>query len=437
MQENTRIRGPLFDEEGRMAIIDGMRYYKKTQDQNNMVRFFVELDEPVDPECLAYGAKKAFARIRILRMVVVSDGKCFYLKENHAEPAIHKNIPGRYTVGGEENNGYLTRIGYRENIITIDFFHGMSDGIGVIAFSRTLLHYYFLMKNGSALESTPGTLLMDTPESPEEYADCQLFVPDEEAVPQGQYVYERAFQLPEDREGPAHASKFYLLKADAAAFEEAMRRNGSSRSAMLAMLMNRAVVQCHPIGNEPVVAALAANARGAYGAEKTLQCCVSTIPVWYDRELDTLPAEEQFRTAKEMVRTGVKPENMIAAAQRNRKFNEALEARFSTLAEKQEFAKMVNKQGGVKYTYGISYIGEVDYGPGIREHVKAAYAVLCANTIPVIMEAAKCGDQYYICYCTQLKADPYVLKLIEQFQKQGIPCTCEQREDFEETLALF
>ena len=115
MQENTRIRGPLFDEEGRMAIIDGMRYYKKTQDQNNMVRFFVELDEAIDPECLAYGVKKAFARNRIFRMVVVSDGKCFYLKENHAEPVIHENTPGRYTVGGSHLIPLVTECAYGEH----------------------------------------------------------------------------------------------------------------------------------------------------------------------------------------------------------------------------------------------------------------------------------------------------------------------------------
>ncbi|MBQ9930811.1 MAG: hypothetical protein IJO79_00485 [Firmicutes bacterium] len=437
MQENTMIRGPLFDEEGRMAIIDGMRYYKKTQDQNNMVRFCVELDEAVDPECLAYGVRKALRRLRIFRLAVVSDEKRFFLKEHHGDPVIHENVPGRYTVGGEENSGYLNRVGFSGNQISIDFFHGITDGAGLSAFARTMLYYYYLKKNGAAPAADGRTLLEDTPEDPREYADCQLFVPEEEVQGDKRYEYAKAFQIPEERMTIPYASKCYLLKADAEAFERVMRKAGSSRSGMLAAFMNRVIDECHDIGDEPIVAALAADARKAYGAEKTLQCCVSTLPVWYDREIRELSFAEQLGAARKMIAEGAAPHNVVAAAQRTRKFNEALDTRFATLEEKKAFARQVNKQGGVKYTYGLSYVGEIQYDPGVQEHVKASYFMLCANTIPVIIEAAKCGALYYICYCTQLVEDPYVFRLQEKFLSEGIPCTCEQQADFEETLALF
>ena len=79
----------VFDAEGRMRILDGMRYYKKTEAQNNMPRFVVSMKEPVDRACLQRAAEKAMARYRMQRMVVVQDGARFYLKENKRRPIVH------------------------------------------------------------------------------------------------------------------------------------------------------------------------------------------------------------------------------------------------------------------------------------------------------------------------------------------------------------
>ena len=51
-----------FDEQGRMRILAGMRYYKKTEDENNMPRTTLLLKEEVDPACLEYAAQMTFPR---------------------------------------------------------------------------------------------------------------------------------------------------------------------------------------------------------------------------------------------------------------------------------------------------------------------------------------------------------------------------------------
>lgn len=52
-------------------------------------------------------------------------------------------------------------------------------------------------------------------------------------------------------------------------------------------------------------------------------------------------------------------------------------------------------------TNGISYVGELKLGGGIDAHVENCFTMLCANTMA------------------------------------GIPCTCEQKQDFIETIADF
>ena len=123
--------------------------------------------------------------------------------------------------------------------------------------------------------------------------------------------------------------------------------------------------------------------------------------------------------------------------QRNKAFNQKLEQDFETLSQKKQFAREVNKRGGIKYTYGLSYLGEIKYGNGIDENVAESYMMLCANTIPVILEIAKYRDIYHISYCSHIENDPYVFKLKDKFIKSGIHCQVEQKDNFAETLAMF
>lgn len=402
-----------------------------------MARCIIKLKDEVDKACLEYAAEIAMRRHRVFSFVVVSDEKRFYLKTNDKKPVVHFDDGSRYTVGTEENNGHLTRIGYNGNRISVEAFHGVSDGMGIIAFNKTLLYYYCLGKYGMTEPAPSDILLEETPVDPREYADSLLFIPQEEAFSDKKYEYAGAFQIPDSQMESEYECKYYEFQISAEEFESFMRKNSSSRSAVFAWFMNRAIAEQNDTKDEPIVAALAVNARKAYGAEKTTQCCVATIPLWYDREIGDLSIEDQLKATRQMIVDGTQTNNIIASAQRTKKFNETLEERFPTLEEKKAFARKINKEGGVKYTYGISYIGEMKYGSGIDEHVEKSYAVLCANTIPIILEIAKCGSYYHISYCTHLEDDPYVLRLRDMFRAEGIPCTCEQKENFAETYVLF
>ncbi len=427
----------LFDRQGKMRIVDGMRYYKKNDTQNNMVRCIIKLKDEVDKACLEYAAEIAMKRHRVFSFVVVSDEKRFYLKTNDKKPIVHFDDGSRYTVGTEENNGHLTRIGYNGNRLSVEFFHGVSDGMGVIAFIKTLLYYYCFKKYGITEPAPSDILLEETPVDPREYADSLLFIPKEEATAKNKYEYDRAFQIPDVQMKSEFECKYYEFQISAEELESFMRRNSSSRSAVFAWFMNRVIAEHNDTKDKPIVAALAVNARKAYGAENIEQCCVATIPLWYDKEIASLSIEEQLKATRQMIVDGTQTNNIVASAQRTKKFNETLEERFPSLEEKKAFARKINKEGGIKYTYGISYIGEMKYGKGIDEHVEKSYVLLCANTVPIILEIAKCDNLYHISYCTHLEDDPYVLRLRDMFRTEGISCWCRQKENFAETLAIF
>ena len=425
-----------FDSQGRMRILDGMRYYKKTNEQNNAPRLAIKLKEAVDEKCLEYAANIAMKRHKVFSMQVVGDEKRYYLELVNKKVAVQRDVEGERVVIGKNNNA-LTRIGYNEDEICIDFFHGISDGVGVLAFAKTLLFYYFKEKYGEEPEGCEGVILEDTPEDPREIADKLLFAEGEEVVFNRKYQYDKAYQIKDEQMASAIECKYYEMRINAAEFENFMRENSTSRAAMFSLFMNRVIAEHNGIFEEPVVAALAVNARPALGAEKTEQCCVETIPLWYDSAIHEMSLREQLIATREMLVEGMNADAIVASAQRTRKFNENMELKFDTLDEKREYAAMVNKAGGIKYTYGISYVGAVQYGNGIDKHVEKSYTKLCANTIPIIIEIVKCDEYYHISYCTHLEDDPYVMKLKNEYEKAGITCTVEQKSNYVEPLVIF
>lgn len=427
-----------FDAEGKMRILDGMRYYKKTETENNMPRMVVTLDEPVSVECLRYATELAFRRCRIFSFVVVQDDKFFYLKQNTATPVIHQYDGKQHTSGTEANHGYMTWIGYHDCTIIAEMFHGVSDGVGFMHFMRTLLYYYCEKKYGNVSpDDIPGIKLTDTPEDPREYADSLLFITQDETPETNQYKWESAFQFPETHMTEDNACQHYELRVDAKDFEEYIDRKSTSRAAAFAALMNLVIAKQHNIEEKPIVGAMAVNARKAYDAAQTMQCCVATIPMWYDRNNQAMSKDEYLKDTKQMIKEGMQTNHILAKAIGTKNFNRMLHEKYSTLQEKQEFCRQITQAGSNKYTYGISFVGDLSFGKGIDEHTTKVVTMLCANTAPVIIEIAKFKDTYYITYCTHLAEDPYVHELQALFESEGIKCVCEHKENYVETVVKF
>jgi len=430
----TFIHEPLFDDKGRMRILDGMRYYKKTKNENNMPRFVITMNDPVDEECLQYAAELAMKRCCVLRLVVAADEERFYLKQNHKKPVVHKEDGRQHTVCTQENNGHMTWIGYDGCDIIAEFFHGVCDGRGMLPFLQLLVRAYCCRKYQIADDILRAP---ETDEDPLKSMEGVRFIKQTEAQRLPGYTWKNALALEGRHIQAENACRYYELTVDAAPFENYMRQTGSSRSAVFASFMNHAVATKHCVEDEPVVAALAVDARRACEAEPTMQCCVSTIPIWLDRDVLALPMDEQLKKARQMIVDGTQTENILASVLGSKRFNERMEAQHPSLEAKKTYCRQMTKAGSGRYTYGISYVGEVSFGASADAHIRALRLMLCANTIPVIIEITKFKEKYHISYCTHFEDDAYLSAFGQMFTDADIPCECRYKGIFTETLADF
>ena len=71
----------------------------------------------------------------------------YYLEENNAPFKVEEEFPYflRY-ISRNENNGYLFRVLYKENRITLVVFHSLCDGTGALDVFKSLIYEYLLLK---------------------------------------------------------------------------------------------------------------------------------------------------------------------------------------------------------------------------------------------------------------------------------------------------
>ncbi len=71
----------------------------------------------------------------------------YYLEKNYKPFVVQKEIPNYLSYfDHDENNGYLFRIFYNENKITIVSFHALSDGDGILTFFKSIIAEYLYLK---------------------------------------------------------------------------------------------------------------------------------------------------------------------------------------------------------------------------------------------------------------------------------------------------
>lgn len=95
----------------------------------------------------------------------------YYLEEN-GKPFTVEEEPTYFLkyIDQVENNGYLFRVFYKKNRITMVVFHVLADGTGALDVFKSLLYEYLLLK-GKAVNSENKIITCDTPYTSDESND--------------------------------------------------------------------------------------------------------------------------------------------------------------------------------------------------------------------------------------------------------------------------
>lgn len=118
----------------------------KKKDTNSF-RLSALLYEDVDPNILKDAISKTLERYPTFKVLLRKGLFWYYLNENPFEPVVRKEDP--YFCESQnfrKQNYYLFNVMYCGRRISIDVFHGLTDGNGGMEFLKSLVYNYLLLK---------------------------------------------------------------------------------------------------------------------------------------------------------------------------------------------------------------------------------------------------------------------------------------------------
>lgn len=121
---------------------------QNTSTWSNVFRMTAVMDEKADPEILKSALWNIMKRFPCFDAEIHRGLFWYYLEENkNAMPPVLPDIKNPCTrVNFRENGGFLFRVYYHENRISVEFYHALTDAYGVSRFLCTLIAEYLRLR---------------------------------------------------------------------------------------------------------------------------------------------------------------------------------------------------------------------------------------------------------------------------------------------------
>ena len=125
------------------------KIYPAVRNANHAVVFRVsaQMIEPIDPEVLQEALTLTLPRFPSFN-VRIRKGMFWYYFEHNPDQLIitPEKAPVCRPINVRESNGYLIRVSYYQNRISLEIFHAIADGTGAAAFLKALIYKYLTLQ---------------------------------------------------------------------------------------------------------------------------------------------------------------------------------------------------------------------------------------------------------------------------------------------------
>lgn len=139
----------------------------------NVFRLSFELTEDIDPEILQLALNNTIDRFKSFKVRLKRGVFWFYFDINNEKINVFEESPFIcQNINKKENNGYLFKVFYYKNRITVEMFHALTDGSGCLELLKAIC-YNYLVQKGYKLDSE-NLILTDVETTYEEFQDSYL-----------------------------------------------------------------------------------------------------------------------------------------------------------------------------------------------------------------------------------------------------------------------
>ena len=391
--------------------------YGANEDFFSTFRLAIRMKSTVDYELLSRSVERAMERYPYFCVWPEQEGENLVLRYNkHPVPVFCDDRT--VTLGSDESRGHLISFGCKDNTIFIDASHYLADGMGVDPLLKTLLYLYVSERYGTEGLETDRIRMPGSPIFEGEFAypfpDSTMDTEELFLLPKAP---EEAYGLDPDAFDKDGLYAYHLHIPQKALMAKASSSDGSPVS-FLSVLLYRAFQRLDQNIDKPVVAHIQHQYRAVLKAPMSHHSLVNYIPVIFTPRLSSWDVEKQNTAVRgQVILKGGKEGDIVAV-------NRLIEAfpNDTSFAEKKEAMAHYAKNSIYGKTFGISYVGKMDWC-GLERYVDDLHAYIGEKHTKnmLLVEVMTIGEDFSLTFMQSGRGEKYLTAFIEESCALDIP----------------
>ncbi|MDR0885723.1 MAG: alcohol acetyltransferase [Clostridiales Family XIII bacterium] len=365
-------------------------------------RMSMILDRFIDPMTLQEAVDKVIVRFPTLAVKLDSGLFWRYLVPNPNRLIAQKEVTYPCApINAKDNNGYLLKVLYFENKISIEVFHALTDGSGAIEFLKTLVYQYLIL-TGVKIHDDEGLILQ--PDSFPSRSEAQnSFDAYYISKPVKKIKQNRALHIQGTRFLPYGHNVIHGFMS-ASQLNRIAKDSGVTINTYLIAILIMAVQMARlPGGRQsPIIVAVPVNLRNIFKS-KSLRNFYAVVNI----EVDMTPEmalTDLFVEVTNQIQEKTTRENLEDIIAENMRFEKNPASRFTPMGIKDVAIKTgFDHWGENRKTITLTNVGKIMLPSDMMAHTKAMETTIYPTTkSPVNCAVCSLGDELAVTFARNI-----------------------------------
>lgn len=400
--------------------------YGANEDFFSAFRLAIRMNSPVDYELLARSVEKAMVRYPYFCVYPEREGETLVLRYNKRPLPVFPD-DRTVTLGSEDSRGHLISFGCKDNTIFIDASHYLADGMGVDPLLKSLLYIYVTERYGTEGLEVERIRMPDSPVCEGEFAypfpDRMIEAEELDILPKAP---EEAYSLDPDAFDKDGLYAYHLHIPQKAMMAKASSSDGSPVS-FISVLLYRALHRLDQNIDKPVVAHVQHQYRPTLKTPMSHHSLVNYIPVVLSPRMSGWDVEKQNTVVRgQVILKGGRDADIVAI----RHLIEAFPVDASLADKKEAMARYAEESIHGK-TFGISYVGKMDWC-GLERYVNDLHAYIGEKHTEnmLLIEIMTVGEDFSLTFMQSGRGEKYLNAFLQEIRALDIPISLVGEEKY-------
>lgn len=384
------------------------------ENNSTVFRGAVILTEPVDPDKLQQAVDIVLKRFPTFAARLRNGLFWNYLYENNSRLMVEKEqtYPSAL-IDPEANNGFMIKILYHSHRLAVEFFHGLTDGVGALEFLKTLVYQYLLL-TGKPVQDEGILLLPGAEPKPEEAEDSyQRYY---QAVKIEKMEIEEPHRITGTVYKPYGHHVTHLV-ASASELTGYARRMRTSLTGYIASLLIQAIYMEESKRNavtKPIIIGVPVDLRRLFPSQTLRNFYIGTrliVPAASSLELEDLVNEVTKQLKQNVAKEHLQ---LMMAATSSIRFERIPGVRIVPLMLKNLFIRQLYKRYGDTTTMNLSNLGKVSWPESAAGYIKGMEFVSYPKArTPINCAIGSCNNRLNISFVRNMVEDGIIRRFAE------------------------